>query len=108
TLAPAEGEIQAAVAAAVPGRPGIGLPVPARVQFRSPEVGRAERLLVEEGRRLRFGAGGTAALNERGDHGDGAAAHLVDRLAHVRSEEHTSELQSRFDLVCRLLLEKKN
>src|SRR5437868_11445231 len=24
-----------------------------------------------------------------------------------RSEEHTSELQSRFDLVCRLLLEKK-
>src|SRR5699024_11701732 len=27
--------------------------------------------------------------------------------AHARSEEHTSELQSRFDLVCRLLLEKK-
>src|SRR5699024_12790716 len=25
-----------------------------------------------------------------------------------RSEEHTSELQSRFDLVCRLLLDKKN
>src|SRR5207249_5437531 len=28
-------------------------------------------------------------------------------MAKVRSEEHTSELQSRFDLVCRLLLEKK-
>src|SRR3989440_2897234 len=27
---------------------------------------------------------------------------------HSRSEEHTSELQSRSDLVCRLLLEKKN
>src|SRR5699024_11753106 len=27
--------------------------------------------------------------------------------SHQRSEEHTSELQSRFDLVCRLLLEKK-
>src|SRR5699024_11454553 len=27
--------------------------------------------------------------------------------ATIRSEEHTSELQSRFDLVCRLLLEKK-
>src|SRR5438067_3605139 len=27
--------------------------------------------------------------------------------ARPRSEEHTSELQSRFDLVCRLLLEKK-
>src|SRR5690349_23873000 len=26
---------------------------------------------------------------------------------HIRSEEHTSELQSRRDLVCRLLLEKK-
>src|SRR5699024_11523815 len=25
---------------------------------------------------------------------------------HIRSEEHTSELQSRFDFVCRLLLEK--
>src|SRR5207249_11688432 len=31
--------------------------------------------------------------------------HLGEELA--RSEEHTSELQSRFDLVCRLLLEKK-
>src|SRR5699024_12128877 len=29
-----------------------------------------------------------------------------DILDHGRSEEHTSELQSRFDLVCRLLLEK--
>src|SRR5207249_7440184 len=32
---------------------------------------------------------------------------LVFLFAGVRSEEHTSELQSRFDLVCRLLLEKK-
>src|SRR6266403_5654409 len=37
---------------------------------------------------------------------------LVDNFAsdfcwHCRSEEHTSELQSRRDLVCRLLLEKK-
>src|SRR5699024_12210363 len=29
-------------------------------------------------------------------------------LPTLRSEEHTSELQSRFDIVCRLLLEKKN
>src|SRR5699024_11875583 len=28
-------------------------------------------------------------------------------LLKIRSEEHTSELQSRFDLVCRLLLDKK-
>src|SRR5688572_30939638 len=32
-----------------------------------------------------------------------------DRLAQaIRSEEHTSELQSQSNLVCRLLLEKKN
>src|SRR5438105_5587773 len=31
-----------------------------------------------------------------------------DRGASARSEEHTSELQSRVDLVCRLPLEKKN
>src|SRR5207249_7699707 len=37
-----------------------------------------------------------AADNEHGAFGEGAF---------VRSEEHTSELQSRFDLVCRLLLE---
>src|SRR5699024_1531681 len=30
-----------------------------------------------------------------------------EKLNEQRSEEHTSELQSRFDLVCRLLLEKK-
>src|SRR5699024_11930069 len=34
--------------------------------------------------------------------------HLINRLNLPRSEEHTSELQSRFDLVCRLLLEKNN
>src|SRR4249919_4079150 len=32
---------------------------------------------------------------------------LPCRLARLRSEEHTSELQSRENLVCRLLLEKK-
>src|SRR5207249_12282814 len=31
----------------------------------------------------------------------------AQQLREIRSEEHTSELQSRFDLVCRLLLEKK-
>src|SRR5688572_31103754 len=32
---------------------------------------------------------------------------LVKDLASMRSEEHTSELQSQSNLVCRLLLEKK-
>src|SRR5437868_12667927 len=36
-------------------------------------------------------------------------AMVIDlKTREMRSEEHTSELQSRFDLVCRLLLEKKN
>src|SRR6266516_7196493 len=37
--------------------------------------------------------------DDRHDRGNGAR---------VRSEEHTSELQSPYDIVCRLLLEKKN
>src|SRR5689334_24022268 len=32
---------------------------------------------------------------------------VMGKLPHQRSEEHTSELQSQFHLVCRLLLEKK-
>src|SRR2546422_8414519 len=35
------------------------------------------------------------------------AVHVEDAAAHARSEEHTSELQSRLHVVCRLLLEKK-
>src|SRR5699024_12134193 len=38
----------------------------------------------------------------------GGSFGIVMRTGTIRSEEHTSELQSRFDLVCRLLLEKKN
>src|SRR5699024_11801696 len=34
--------------------------------------------------------------------------HAEGMMTRSRSEEHTSELQSRFDLVCRLLLETKN
>src|SRR5438034_6720360 len=38
---------------------------------------------------------------------DGANASALQRIVEGRSEEHTSELQSHSDLVCRLLLEKK-
>src|SRR5437868_9084892 len=41
-------------------------------------------------------------LNPFTPFGDGSLLRMANR-----SEEHTSELQSRFDLVCRLLLEKK-
>src|SRR5699024_11321656 len=40
-------------------------------------------------------------------HDEETGAVTVFAVNRSRSEEHTSELQSRFDLVCRLLLEKK-
>src|SRR2546430_8840803 len=39
---------------------------------------------------------------------DGRGDRAADRIWLERSEEHTSELQSQSNLVCRLLLEKKN
>src|SRR5699024_11216989 len=47
-------------------------------------------------------AGGAGGDDLHAVRGEGAG-----QLDDARSEEHTSELQSRFDLVCRLLLEKK-
>src|SRR5438309_3807742 len=52
---------------------------------------------------VRSSAGEAAALAALGRFED----RLTRALAHLRSEEHTSELQSQFHLVCRLLLEKK-
>src|SRR5206468_11909236 len=55
-----------------------------------------------------------AALEPRAEHGVGASVgdggeqgRELGGIVLERSEEHTSELQSRSDLVCRLLLEKK-
>src|SRR5699024_12406282 len=47
--------------------------------------------------------GGAASFAQTATAGDWKDETLLQQ----RSEEHTSELQSRFDLVCRLLLEKK-
>src|SRR5690349_22039469 len=55
-------------------------------------------------------AGGDPVKQQRGDQAaaEGCERQGVDAECEVeRSEEHTSELQSRRDLVCRLLLEKK-
>src|SRR2546422_3185735 len=53
-------------------------------------------------------------FDDGGDEHDGIAADFLDegrvfdsKTVGKRSEEHTSELQSRLHLVCRLLLEKK-
>src|SRR5205809_5986119 len=69
--------------------------------------------LSDVGRRDRDREDAFAAKQlEREPLAEAALARLVDRvqllLTAFRSEEHTSELQSRLHLVCRLLLEKKN
>src|SRR2546422_8280211 len=63
--------------------------------------------LEPEGIRSRLGLGeGVGAEQVGGEAGEIAAPQIVARPLE-RSEEHTSELQSRLHLVCRLLLEKK-
>src|SRR5205085_10338519 len=59
------------------------------------------------------GAGKRELVADVGDEIGQCLIHARQILAreaalHVRSEEHTSELQSQSNLVCRLLLEKKN
>src|SRR3712207_8265719 len=78
-------------------RPPRSTLFPYTTLFRSP-VGQAQ--LLEGGDRI-------AAADDR--ERAGAGDRLRDRLGPLRerSEEHTSELQSRQYLVCRLLLEKK-
>src|SRR5688572_32743951 len=60
----------------------------------------------------RYGLSGSVWTNNL-ERGAEVAARLEVGTAyvnqhHIRSEEHTSELQSQSNLVCRLLLEKKN
>src|SRR2546422_3241104 len=80
-------------------RPPRSTLFPYTTLFRSPERAVAERGDDRELRPRELGA-------ERHRHGAAdRSGRAVDQP--VRSEEHTSELQSRLHLVCRLLLEKK-
>src|SRR2546430_7402712 len=54
---------------------------------------------------LPISAGGVAGVSDQRRHYVGVAR--AGERARLRSEEHTSELQSQSNLVCRLLLEKK-
>src|SRR5690349_23482760 len=54
-----------------------------------------------------FRSDGEVADLDRADDRWREVVNRSDRRTGTRSEEHTSELQSRRDLVCRLLLEKK-
>src|SRR2546427_5129694 len=79
-------------------------------------AGSGERLLPALGALLIWVIllnGGTLAINSVFDRDEGDIGYLnapppLPRHLLARSEEHTSELQSQSNLVCRLLLEKKN
>src|SRR5690606_41632994 len=64
----------------------------------------AEEAGAARGGRPRGGASGAGPEPLPGHH---PGRHHPGRVPGLRSEEHTSELQSRENLVCRLLLEKK-
>src|SRR2546422_7001181 len=81
-------------------RPPRSTLFPSTTLFRSPTWERAMRTTRW------MGLAGVAVMTAC--NGDRATAPgPVPPLATVRSEEHTSELQSRLHVVCRLLLEKK-
>src|SRR5690349_22103959 len=67
-----------------------------------PRVARREADAIGVGCRDRVRLVASEALGD-----DGGGVLVCKRWVAHRSEEHTSELQSRRDLVCRLLLEKK-
>src|SRR5437868_9107253 len=72
------------------------------LQGEDPAKGGYDANILSQGlalRAVRAGVAATRALEQ---------GFTTLRDVETRSEEHTSELQSRFDLVCRLLLEKKN
>src|SRR5690606_41628943 len=72
---------------------------------RAPRADGAARAAATAGATGPAGVLGTANATPAADTRDSAAETGAPRAA--RSEEHTSELQSRENLVCRLLLEKK-
>src|SRR5699024_12884379 len=84
--------------------PPRSTPFPYTTLFRSYQAD--WELAVDASARGRTGA---SLLSATGDAGQliGLLPVVPFRRIYRRSEEHTSELQSRFDLVCRLLLEKK-
>src|SRR3712207_7347241 len=86
-------------------RPPRSTLFPYTTLFRSPGRRRARRRAARVGRRRRPDGDRPGAAAERPRRR--AAGRAVLRVPAGRSEEHTSELQSRQYLVCRLLLEKK-
>src|SRR5688572_32662050 len=90
-------------------RPPRSTLFPYTTLFRSPAGGGAG-IGAQPDRPRRSGAASARAGGERRGAGGARGGGLSDParlLRRSRSEEHTSELQSQSNLVCRLLLEKK-
>src|SRR5260370_31789229 len=80
-------------------------PLPGESSERGPALGQ----VVRRGhRRAVSGPRAPAPMAKGRVHHRAPPARLAHREGEIRSEEHTSELQSHLNLVCRLLLEKKN
>src|SRR5205809_2409272 len=89
-------------------RPPRSALFPYTTLFRSEDGDGVLREVAREGRALRPGhVAGPGIDGLRVPAVALGRARVQDQPALVRSEEHTSELQSRLHLVCRLLLEKK-
>src|SRR3989475_5246098 len=102
----AEGELAAAAPVQPRGRQAPALP---GVEY-PPHVVERHQLELEDARRPQHGVPGLDSAQELAASREARVVEAAERAvpAHRgRSEEHTSELQSQSNLVCRLLLEKK-
>src|SRR5256886_6093630 len=69
--------------------------------------GSGDRSTTHDGLRARRGRSASSSCRRRPSAAAGTTRRTASGHPPVRSEEHTSELQSQSNLVCRLLLEKK-
>src|SRR2546429_7355655 len=87
-------------------RPPRSTLFPYTTLFRSLD-GALDRITLDGLRQRELAAAGQALEPDQDVGRPQRQQHIVAGQADMRSEEHTSELQSRLHLVCRLLLEKK-
>src|SRR5260221_925052 len=80
-----------------------GFRQPVKLESRQLVPDQSRLALVRDGAEEPLAMGQDASLSARGE----ASCPMASGSSAPRSEEHTSELQSHSDLVCRLLLEKK-
>src|SRR5256884_6299711 len=89
-------------------RPPRSTLFPYTTLFRSPGADpEAIQLKIAGARKMRLNSRGSVVLSVAASEVELQKPRIYQMIDGKRSEEHTSELQSRLHLVCRLLLEKK-